>query len=68
VSLNRAQTRLRPDGSLRMVLAHRDPGTDNWFDTEGRPTGTMQWRFVLPERLIEPLRIRVVALRDVARL
>jgi hypothetical protein len=67
VSLNRAQTRLRPDGSYRMVLAHRDPGTDNWIDTEGRPTGTMQWRFVLPEGPIEPLRTRVVDVRDAGR-
>ena len=26
VSLNRAQTRLEPDGSYRMVIAHRNPG------------------------------------------
>jgi len=26
VSLNRAQTTLEPDGSFRMVIAHRDPG------------------------------------------
>jgi hypothetical protein len=49
VSLNRKQTGLEPDGSFRMVLAHRDPGLGNWLDTEGRPFGLVFWRFMLPE-------------------
>ncbi|MBJ18463.1 MAG: hypothetical protein CL933_03470 [Deltaproteobacteria bacterium] len=48
-SLNRAQTALEPDGSFRMIVAHEDPGLPNWIDTEGRLTGTMFWRFFLPE-------------------
>ena len=52
VSLNRVQTTYEPDGSFRMVLAHRDPGVANWLDTRGLPHGTMFWRFLLPE---EPL-------------
>ncbi len=32
-----------------MVLAHQDPGVPNWIDTEGRQTGTVFWRFFLPE-------------------
>jgi len=49
VSLNREQTKLEPDGSFRIVLAHRDPGLPNWLDTEGRPSGLVYWRFFLPE-------------------
>jgi len=49
VSLNRAQTRLEPDGSFRLIVAHRDPGVPNWLDTEGRPGGILYWRFLLPE-------------------
>ena len=39
ISLNRKQMKLQPDGSYRIVIAHRDPGVPNWLDTEGRPFG-----------------------------
>ena len=67
VSLNRAQTTLEPDGSFRMVLAHRDPGQPNWIDTEGRPFGLVFWRFMLPEGEIETPRAQVVPLADLSR-
>jgi hypothetical protein len=60
VSRNRAQTRLEPDGSFRMVLAHADPRVPNWIDTEGRPFGIVFWRFMLPEGEIETPRTEVV--------
>ena len=62
ISLNRKQTVLEPDGSFRMVLAHRDPGVPNWLDTEGRPFGMVYWRFLLPEGEIETPRAEVVEL------
>jgi len=49
VSLNRAQAVADADGSVRVVVAHRDPGVSNWLTTEGRPFGLMFWRFMLPE-------------------
>jgi hypothetical protein len=64
VSRNRASTRLEPDGSFRIVLAHRDPGVPNWIDTEGRPFGIVFWRFMLPEGPIETPQARVVPLAD----
>jgi hypothetical protein len=67
VSLNRAQTQLDPDGSFRVVIAHRDPGVPNWLDTEGRPLGIVFWRYMLPDGEIETPRARVVPLADVAR-
>jgi hypothetical protein len=60
ISLNRRQTTLEPDGSFRMVIAHRDPGVPNWIDTAGRPRGYVFWRFMLPEGAIEPVRTEVV--------
>jgi len=48
VSLNRNQTVLEPDGSYRIVIAHRDPGVPNWLETEGHNEGIMFWRFMLP--------------------
>lgn len=62
VSLNRAQTQLKDDGSFEMIVAHRDPGRPNWLDTEGRPYGIMFWRFQLPEEDIEPLLTEVITL------
>lgn len=67
VSLNRRQTRLEPDGSFRIVLAHADPGCDNWLDTEGRAFGLVFWRFFLPEGAIETPKAEVVAFADIAR-
>lgn len=64
VSLNRAQTQLEPDGSYRMVIAHRDPGVPNWIDTEGRETGIVFWRFLLPEEEVETPRTEVVPVDD----
>jgi len=61
VSLNRAQTKLEPDGSFKMVIAHADPGVPNWIDTEGRPIGMVYWRFLLPEGDIETPACEVVA-------
>lgn len=62
VSRNRANTTLEADGSFRIVVAHRDPGMPNWIDTEGRPTGSLFWRFFLPEGPIETPQCQVVAI------
>jgi hypothetical protein len=67
VTLNRKQTQLEPDGTFRIVIAHRDPGVPNWLDTEGRPFGMVFWRFVLPEGEIETPRAEVVPVDEAAR-
>jgi hypothetical protein len=67
ISLNRKQMKLEPDGSYRIVIAHRDPGVPNWLDTEGRPFGTIFWRFQLPEEPPTQPQAKVVALADVAK-
>jgi len=64
VSLNRVQARTEPDGSVRVVLAHRDPGTPNWLDTEGRPFGLVFWRYFLPEGPIDRPRAAVVPVAE----
>ena len=65
VSRNRATTTLEPDGSFRMVVAHADPGVPNWIDTEGRPSGTLFFRFFLPEGAVEPLGAEVVPFAEI---
>lgn len=61
------QTKLEPDGSFRMVLAHRDPGVPNWIDTDGHVRGRLSWRFLLPEERVQPLRTRVVPVADILK-
>jgi hypothetical protein len=61
VSLNKAQMELGEDGSFTIVVAHRDPGVANWLDTEGRESGIVYWRFMLPEGEIAPIETEVVA-------
>ena len=46
-SLNGAQSTPDPDGVIRLVVAHRDPGIPNWLDTSGHPEGflTPRWAY-----------------------
>ena len=62
VSLNRRQVHFEPDGSYRIVIAHRDPGVPNWLDCEGRTTGQVYWRIMLPEAAVETPRAELVKL------
>lgn len=66
VSLNRAQTVLQDDGSFRIVIAHRDPGVDNWLDTEGNPLGLVFWRYFLAQGDVETPQAEVVKFADLA--
>jgi hypothetical protein len=43
--LNNSSAVLQPDGSLRVIVAHRDPGLPNWIDTAGHSRGAMVWRW-----------------------
>jgi hypothetical protein len=61
-SLNMSQVALEPDGSYRIVVAHRDPGVPNWLDCEGHRSGTIFWRFLLPETDPERTQTEVVRL------
>ena len=63
-SRNRANTTLEADGTFKMVIAHEDPGVDNWLDTEGRPTGSIFWRFFLPTGPVERIEPQLVKLSD----
>ena len=65
-SLNRAQAVAEPDGSIRVVIAHADPGVANWLTTEGRPFGLVFWRFLLPEGEIATPVAEVVPIASLA--
>jgi hypothetical protein len=46
-SLNGWQSEADPDGAIRLVIAHRDPGVPNWIDTSGHREGflTPRWAY-----------------------
>ena len=46
-SLNGSQSEVDPDGVIRLVVAHRDPGVPNWLDTTGHAEGflTPRWAY-----------------------
>lgn len=46
-SLNGFQADTDPDGVMRLVVAHRDPGIANWLDTTGHREGflTPRWAY-----------------------
>jgi hypothetical protein len=67
ISLNRRQMKLGEGGRYRIVVAHRDPGVPNWLDTEGRPSGTIFWRFLEPEETPERPRTKVVPVASLAK-
>ena len=49
-SLNGFQSERDPDGAVRYVIAHRDPGVPNWLDTTGQPEGFMAPRWAYFEK------------------
>lgn len=63
VHVNKHTATLRDDGSVRVVVAHEDPGVNNWLDTCGHAFGTMCWRWVRATDHPEP-RTRVVKLEE----
>jgi hypothetical protein len=60
-STNAAQAHVDADGRVRLVLAHTDPGTANWVDTQAKPEGLLVYRYVgtrtrpVPEAVVVPL-------------
>jgi hypothetical protein len=48
-SLNGHQMAVDPDGVIRLVVAHRDPGVPNWLDTSGHCEGFLAPRWAYSE-------------------
>ena len=66
VSLNRNQIQYEPDGSYRIVVAHRDPRVPNWIDAAGLLSGMVFWRFLLPLEPTLPVEAEVVDVDSLA--
>ena len=46
ITLNSGTAEIAPDGSVRCIVAGRDPGVPNWLDTAGHRRGTVGVRWV----------------------
>ena len=46
IHVNSTMAHYEPDGSVRIVVAHEDPGVPNWIQTVGHREGTMLFRWV----------------------
>jgi hypothetical protein len=62
--LNHSQARVDADRVVRIVVAHEDPGIQNWLDTGGHPEGMFQYRFIWTRSRPEPS-VRVVPIEKV---
>ncbi len=45
VCVNKATAVTNKDGSVTVVITHKDPGVPNWIETAGHNEGTMCWRW-----------------------
>lgn len=66
-SLNGAQSFVNADGRVRWVVAHRDPGVQNWIDTEQRRRGFLTYRWIWTQDQPAPT-TRVVKFADLPEL
>lgn len=67
IHVNKHSAVYRPDGSVRVVVAHRDPGLPNWINTTGHNCGAMSWRWIKAADHPQP-RTRVVGFSELADL
>lgn len=47
VSYTPSRTKVDGDGTVRLILAHEDPGYHNWLDTQGFERGNLTYRHML---------------------
>jgi len=67
VHINKHDAVVAPDGHVRVVVAHADPGVPNWLDTAGHVRGTLGLRW--GKASLHPVpACRVVAASEVARI
>ena len=64
VTINGGQAQAAPDGTVRLVVAHTDPGVPNWLSTAGHRAGVLWFRWFLPESTPQRPSTRVVTLAE----
>lgn len=54
IAVNHHGAKYRPDGSVRIVVAHKNPEVENWIDTAGHSRGTMCLRWIRADHHPQP--------------
>jgi hypothetical protein len=55
ISINKATAKYEADGTIRIIVTHRDPGLPNWINTCGHYEGTMCWRWYRLKAGVQPV-------------
>ena len=66
IHVNKHTAQYRPDGSVRIVIAGRDPGVGNWLTTAGHRVGTLCFRWIGASEQVHPS-CRVVKIDSLAQ-
>ena len=68
IHVNKHTAHYEPNGGVRIVLAHADPGPGfpNWLETCGHDCGGMLFRWIDADGDHPPVRTRVIKLADLA--
>ena len=53
IIVNNTHAVMQPDGTCRVVIAHRDPGLPNWLNPHGHNQGVVFFRWLMPEQAPE---------------
>ncbi len=69
VCVSKGTSKYEEDGSVLVVVAHRDPGMGNWIDTCGHFEGTMTWRWYRLGKGAQPVqpRCEVITLSETGK-
>ncbi|MFH0757451.1 MAG: DUF1214 domain-containing protein [Bacteroidota bacterium] len=70
ICINASNASYGPDGSVRVLVSHTDPGLPNWIETAHHPEGTMCWRWYRIHQGARPVQpsCRVVKTTELSRL
>lgn len=69
ICISKGNAHYEPDGRVRLIVSHSDPGYPNWIRTAGHTEGTMCWRWYRLAAGVEApaaLPARVVKTRELA--
>ena len=67
IHTNKHLAEYEADGSVRIIVAHRDPGLPNWINTTGHESGTMCFRWIRAKTHPQP-NTRVMTLSQLKNL
>ena len=54
IAVNKHTATYEPDGSVKIIVAHKDPGHPNWIETAGHRQGTMCFRWIRADEHPQP--------------